>query len=201
MNTPHPRFPVIGQAVPHRGNAFSTWLAQSAMRLAGWRIDGNFPDTGKFVAIVAPHTSNWDFFVGVAAIFSLRLRIRFFIKDTVFHWPIDNILDWLGGIPIDRTQTHGVVAQAVGDFERRDQLVLAITPEGTRRRGVPWHTGFYRIAVGAKVPIVPVTFDYRERVICLGPALYPNGDADTDIAKLKAYCSGNSPPALSEVRI
>ena len=184
-------FPVTGELVPHRGNGFSTWLAQSAMRVAGWRFDGNLPNMRKMVIVVAPHTSNWDFFIGIAAVFSLKLQLRFLIKHTVFWWPAGPILSWLGGIPIDRTAAHGVVAQAVEDFAKRDELALAITPEGTRRRGVQWKTGFYQIALGAGVPMVPATFDYLGRVIYLGPPLTPSGNADADIAKLKAYCVGD----------
>jgi 1-acyl-sn-glycerol-3-phosphate acyltransferase len=193
------QFPVIGDALPHRGNAFSTWLAQTTMRLAGWRIEGNFPDVGKLIVIVAPHTTNWDFFVGVAAIFALRLRIRFFIKHTVFRWPAGSVLKWLGGIPIDRTHAHGVVAQAIGDFERHAQILLAITPEGTRKAVKRWHEGFYHIALGAQVPIVPATFDYRERIVFLGPPLFPGGNATAEIARLKAYCVGRRPDHAASV--
>jgi 1-acyl-sn-glycerol-3-phosphate acyltransferase len=186
-------FPIIGPALPHRGNFISTRLAQWCMRVAGWRIEGNFPDVNKLVIIVAPHTTNWDFFIGVAAFFALRLRIRFLIKNTVFRWPVAGILDWLGGIPVDRAAPHGDVPQAIESFAQRDRLALAITPEGTRRRGVPWHTGFYYIALGARVPIAPATFDYRERVVHLGPALYPGDDVEADLAKLKAFCTGGRP--------
>jgi 1-acyl-sn-glycerol-3-phosphate acyltransferase len=184
-------FPVVGVELPHRGNRVTVSLAQAAMRAAGWRIDGNFPNTGKLVAIVAPHTSNWDFFIGVAAIFALQIRVRFLAKHTLFRWPVNGLLRWLGGIPVDRSQAHGVVSQVIDDFQHYPRLMLAITPEGTRKRGVRWHEGFYHIAHGVKVPVVPVTFDYHARTVFIGPALHPSGNAQAEIEELKRFCDGD----------
>jgi 1-acyl-sn-glycerol-3-phosphate acyltransferase len=184
-------FPRIGAALPRRDTPFTTGLAQATLRAAGWGIEGNFPDVPKLVVVVAPHTSNWDFIVGVAAIFALHLRVRFLAKHTLFRFPFNLLMRPLGGIPVDRSRSHGVVAQVIEDFQRYDKLALAITPEGTRKRGARWKEGFYHIALGAKVPVSPVTFDYRARRIFIGPALNPSGDAQAEIEALKAFCDGD----------
>jgi 1-acyl-sn-glycerol-3-phosphate acyltransferase len=196
------RFPVLGDSLPKRGNGFSTWLGQAFLNAVGWRIEGNFPDVPKLVVILAPHTSGWDFFIGVAAKFALRIRVTFLGKDTLFRWPTNRLMRWLGGIPVDRSTPHGVVRQMVDDFARRGQLALALAPQGTRRKGTPWHEGFYHIALGAGVPIVPVTLDYARRVLAIGLPLRPTGDRGNEIARLKKFCSGTYPaqilPPVSE---
>jgi 1-acyl-sn-glycerol-3-phosphate acyltransferase len=183
-------YPVVGPALPQRGNRLTTWLAQNCLRACGWRVDGAMPDVPKLVIIVAPHTTNWDFVLGVAVIFALRFRVRFLAKHTLFRRPLGAMMRWFGGMPVDRSQPHGLVSQVVEDFRRFDKLALAITPEGTRKAVSKWHEGFYYIALGAKVPIVPVTFDARRRVVDIGKALQPSGDAQTDIARLQAFCTG-----------
>jgi 1-acyl-sn-glycerol-3-phosphate acyltransferase len=186
-------FPVLGDSLPKRGNGFSTWLAQASLSLFGWRIEGDFPDVAKLVIILAPHTSGWDFFIGVAAKFALGIRVKFLGKDTLFRWPTNRLMRWLGGIPVDRSSPHGVVGQVVEDFARREQLALAVAPQGTRRKGAPWREGFYHIALGAGVPIVPVTLDYARRVLGIGLPLRPTGDRENEIARLKNFCTGAYP--------
>ena len=170
---------------PRRGNAFSRGLGRALLGLAGWRIAGAFPALPKFVLIVAPHTSNWDFFIGVAGMLATGLRANWLGKHTIFRFPITPVLRWLGGEPVDRSAPQGIVAAAVAHFRHRAQWVLALSPEGTRR-GVAWKTGFHRIAMGADVPIVPVWFDYRSRTIGIGAPVALRGDESVDIARLRA---------------
>ena len=184
-------FPVIPATLPRRGNRATAWLAQAALTAFGWRVVGNFPPVAKLVAVLAPHTSNWDTVVGVGAKFALGIRVTFLAKDSLFRWPMGGLMRWVGAIPVDRTAPHGVVGEAVADFAQHDKLVLALAPEGTRRKGVPWREGFYHIARGANVPIIPVTVDYRRRVLAIGPALWPTGDRENEVARLKAFCSGS----------
>jgi 1-acyl-sn-glycerol-3-phosphate acyltransferase len=181
--------PVLGPQVPRRGNALSRALATALMRLAGWRFEGVVPDLPKFVLIVAPHTSNWDFFVGVTAMFALSLRGTFLGKDTLFRWPVGPVMRWLGGIPVDRHSPHNVVDQSIAYFERRSKLVLALSPEGTRKKLPAWRTGFYFVARGAGVPILPVAFDYPHRMIRLMPLFETTGDQASDFATLANYFS------------
>ena len=136
--------------------------------------------------IVAPHTSNWDFFICILAMFALGLRLSWLGKHTIFFWPAAPILRWLGGEPIDRASPLGTVETAIERFNSRAQWVLGLSPEGTRKLTTEWKTGFYRIAVAARVPIVPVALDYRRRAVAVGVLLWPSGDFDADLATLQA---------------
>ncbi len=171
---------------PRRGTSLSRMLARRLLGLAGWRVEGELPDCPKFVIIVAPHTSNWDFGIGVLAMFATGLRASWLGKHTVFRFPLTPVLRWLGGEAIDRTSPHGTVGTAIEHFRNRPQWVLGLSPEGTRRRVDRWKTGFYRIAVGAGVPIVPVTLDYRTRMLAVGSPVVPGPNEAVEIAKLHA---------------
>jgi 1-acyl-sn-glycerol-3-phosphate acyltransferase len=178
--------PVLGANVPRRGNALTALIAQSIMRLTGWRFEGSFPDMAKFVVIVAPHTSNWDFFVGVMAIFAAGFRGTFLGKHTLFRWPFGIVMRWLGGVPVNRSRPSNVVEQVIHYFRSRPAMILALSPEGTRKKLPAWRTGFYNIAKGAGVPIMPVAFDYPRRRIVLLPPMFTSDDQQADFARLGA---------------
>lgn len=161
-------------------------LGRTYLRGAGWRIDGAFPADPKYVLIVAPHTSNWDFLVGVAVAFAVELRASWLGKHSLFQPPFTSFLRWLGGIPVDRSASHGVVGACVRAFETAPNLMLALAPEGTRKGVSQWKSGFYHIAVAAGVPILPVGFDYREHVVRLMPLFHPSGDLDRDLPLIQA---------------
>ena len=182
--------PPLGPNVPRRGNFVSRWLGRTAFAAGGWQFSGALPDLPKFVVIVAPHTSNWDFFVGIAAVFALGLRISFLGKDSIFRGPPGAILRWLGGIPVDRSVSRDRVSEMVEVFGDHERLVVGVTPEGTRKRVTEWKTGFYHVACGAGVPIVPVAFDYAKKTVMLMEAFNPTGDVEGDIAKLRRLYSG-----------
>lgn len=143
----------------------------------------------KAVIIVAPHTSNWDFFVGLAVDLALDLKASFLGKHSLFVWPVKGLLEWVGGIPVRRGAGENIVDQMVAEFAKRDELVLAIAPEGTRRKVNEWHTGFWHIARGAGVPIILVSLDYGRRVLTLGPAITPSDDLEADLRVIKARFS------------
>ncbi len=159
-------------------------------RAMGWRIEGSFPDIPKMVVIVAPHTSNWDFFGGFFAYLQLDLDATWFGKHTLFKWPFGAFFRHFGGIPIKRGRSASVVDLYVEEFERRDRMVLAIAPEGTRKKVRSWKSGFYRIAVGAKVPIVPVAIDYGRKVLRIDVPFEPTGSFDDDLPLIKARYAG-----------
>ena len=181
--------PTIGNAVPKRGNRFWQWIAGSLLSAFGWVVEAEVPNESKIVLIGAPHTSNWDFLVAMGAIFSLDINMFWMGKHTMFRWPFKGIIKWLGGLPIDRSASSGVVDQMIEAFNERDELVIGLAPEGTRKGVAKWKTGFYHIAHGAKVPIVMVQFDYGRKAVVVGPTLIPSGDIRADMAKIRSVFS------------
>lgn len=179
--------PPVGDQVSRRGNFITDAIARALMLLTGWRFEGALPNLSKFVLIVAPHTSNWDFPLGVMAMFGLGIRGTFLGKDSLFRPPFGFYFRWLGGVPVDRSSSNNVVDQTIAYFTTRDRIILALSPEGTRRKIPQWHTGFYWVAVGAGVPIVPVAFDYPRKRIVLHPPQVMTGDAEKDIAHLRGF--------------
>jgi 1-acyl-sn-glycerol-3-phosphate acyltransferase len=178
--------PVLGPSVPRTHGPFAAAFGRLAMRLLGWRFEGNLPDLPKMVMIVVPHSSNWDVPIGLAAKFALRLEARFIAKHSVFWWPLGAVLRALGGIPVNRTDAGDFVAESAEAFRVATRLVLIITPEGTRAKVERWKSGFHRIARAAGVPIVLTTFDYSRKVIGFGPPLHPGDDYAKDLAALQA---------------
>jgi 1-acyl-sn-glycerol-3-phosphate acyltransferase len=190
--------PIVGDALPKRGNRFSQTIAQSLMTLFGWRIEVNgAPNLPKLMLVGAPHTSNWDFVLTLATFFALNVRISWMAKHTFFRWPFRGVLAWLGGVPVDRTsQDDGIVNQTIRAFDSHDKFVIAIMPEGTRSKARKWKTGFYHIAQGAKVPIVLIRFDYGRKVMGIGPTIEPSGDIAADMAHIQsifAVIEGKNP--------
>jgi 1-acyl-sn-glycerol-3-phosphate acyltransferase len=193
MNLPEP-----GNNLPRRGGAVRAAIGRTLVRLAGWTIDPEIPDLPKFVVIAAPHSSNWDFVVGIGLIFALRLDIHFIGKAELFRGPLGPMMRGLGGLPVDRSQPQGVVEQTIALFNSHDRLIVAVAPEGTRKPVTKWKSGFYRIALGAGVPIVTGYFDTRRRVVGMGQPFHPTGDAEADIAQLRAFYA--SMPRRDQVR-
>lgn len=147
------------------------------------------PDVARAVIIVAPHTSNWDFWVGLWVHLVLDLKASFLGKHSLFVWPVKGLLTWIGGIPVRRGAGENVVDQMIAEFAKRDELLLAIAPEGTRKKVAEWRTGFWHIARGAKVPIILVSLDYGRRVLTLGPTITPSDDLESDLRTIKAHFS------------
>ena len=179
--------PHLGAAIPRRHSAAARRFGAAVLRLLGWRIEGEFPDLPRFVVAVGPHTSNWDFVVGCAAMLALDLRLSFLGKHTLFRGPLGALMRWMGGIPVDRTSPHGVVQQSVEAFSREPQRILAIAPEGTRRARGTIRSGFLHIARGAQVPVMLATLDYGKRVVGLGPTFWPGDNVETDIERVRRH--------------
>lgn len=176
-------------AFPTRGNAFSRWVGRVGMRvLGGWRVNGQMPEIRQAVIPVAPHTSNWDFFVGVFVMLALGLKLSYLGKHTIFRFPVNGILRALGGIPVDRGAAQGVVMQMAAEFAKRDQLVLALAPEGTRKKA-KWRTGFLHIAKQAKVPVIPVAFDYSRKTVDIAAPMMILGDIDEELVRVQQAVS------------
>jgi len=178
--------PIISPNVDSRGNALTRTAATMLMRLSGWKFTGEpFPDLRKFVIIVAPHTSNWDFVVGVMAKYAIGLRGTFLGKDSLFKFPMGLLMRWLGGFPVDRSSAHDVVAQTANLVKARDRVVIALSPEGTRKAMERWRSGFWWIAHKTGIPILPVAFDFSTRSIHVYPVFHTTGDPKRDIPELR----------------
>lgn len=153
-------------------------------RMRGWKAVGVVPEPRRFILIAAPHTSNWDFinFLGLTA--DLGIRPFFMAKLSLFCWPIGGFMRQMGGVPVDRRNSGNVVEQMTQEFARRAEFMLTVAPEGTRGRAQKWRTGFYQIAMAAKVPMAVGMMDYRTRTGGLGPLIWPTGDFRADMQKI-----------------
>ena len=165
----------VPPSIPRRGNAVSRAIGRTGLALLGWSLEGDVPDSPKLVVVVAPHTSNWDFIVGLFVKFALTLDASFLAKHQLFRRPFGTLFRYWGGIPVVRSPASDMVDQIVAQFSRRRQLFLAIAPEGTRKPVPRWRSGFYHIAREAHVPILLVALDWRRKVVHFGPTIRPNG--------------------------
>lgn len=178
-------------------------LAAAGLRLFGWRLDVNLPDDQRYVLVVAPHTSNWDFVVGFAAKIAVGLQLNVMAKHSLFRGLFGRWLRWMGCLPVDRRAPRGFIGQMADAFERSEYMVLAITPEGTRSYTDYWKAGFYHIAWAARVPIVLASLDYGARVVSVGERIEPTGDMEADMAPIRAFFAdkrGKRPSQQGPVR-
>jgi 1-acyl-sn-glycerol-3-phosphate acyltransferase len=169
--------------------AFLMWL----YRRQGWKAEGVIPHPRKFVIIAAPHTSNWDFVYYIGLTQTLGIMPHFMAKTALFRWPMRNFMLDMGGVPIDRKKGGNYVQAMIDEFARRDEFMLTIAPEGTRGSVKQWKTGFYHIALGAGVPMVVGMMDYGRKTGGLGPAIWPTGDYEADMAKVAEIYASVTP--------
>lgn len=173
-------------------------IAQFCFWLTGWKKVGKYPEnTPKSVMIAAPHTSNWDFFYARAAFFLLGIPVKTTIKKEAMFFPMNLILKSFGVIPIDRSKKssalskkNSMVDAMVQLFKERNELVIMITPEGTRKYVPRWKTGFYHVAKRANVPIILGYLDYKKRHAGIGPVIYPGDDIDHDMKTIMDFYRG-----------
>jgi len=169
---------------------FVQWLGRSLLSVLGWKVLGGIGEehTNKnLVVIVAPHTSNWDGILGVAAIAGLDARISFIGKDAAFKYGLGAFLKYMGGIPIDRSNPRGVINDAIEKIKKMNGTLLGMAPEGTRSKVDAWKTGFLRIAEGIDAKIIPASIDFKTKEILLGKVFAPSGDNKKDIRDLQDY--------------
>ena len=165
-------------------------LSKLILRLLGWTYEAKTPDYNKCVLVVAPHTSNWDFFMGKLGYTALGRNANFVIKKAWMFWPLSILITKLGGIPVDRSKANRFTDQIADIFNKRDIFNIAITPEGTRKINTKWKRGFYIIALKAKVPIVLVKIDYGEKKMSLFDVFIPTGNEHEDIEAIKQKFKG-----------
>jgi 1-acyl-sn-glycerol-3-phosphate acyltransferase len=153
----------------------------------GWRVEGSIPDLKRFILIGAPHTSNWDFVLAMAAILGLNLRMRWMAKHTIFKPGVVWFMEWLGGIPTDRTNPKTIVDNVARIAKREKGVIIGLTPEGTRKKVEKWKTGFLRIAKTLDCPILMVGLNFPSKIIFIGDLYHPSGDNDADLVAIKEY--------------
>jgi 1-acyl-sn-glycerol-3-phosphate acyltransferase len=170
-------------------------IAQTLLRLLGWRIafDG-FP-TRQGIAVVYPHTSNWDAPVMFLVKWAVGVQVMFWGKDTLFRIPaLGAWLRWLGGVPVKRTSAQGMVGEMIAQMQAKkaaaEYFWLGLAPEGTRKYIPGWRSGFYRVALAAQVPLLIVTLDYSRKQVLLNQFLRLSGDEAADMARIGALCAG-----------
>lgn len=155
----------------------------------GWKIEGNgiSPGIKKAVVIGAPHTSNWDFVYGIAAIHLFGLRLNYLAKKELFVWPIKKLFTGTGGIPVERSKNTRMVDMIISMFSKADRFILIIPVEGTRKRVDKIKTGFYHVALGAGVPIIMGYIDYRQKRAGFSEPYHPSGNRNKDAAVIKKF--------------
>jgi 1-acyl-sn-glycerol-3-phosphate acyltransferase len=170
-------------------NTLLRWLSIAFLGLTGWKVVGKLPpDAAKSVLIAAPHTSNWDLPYTLMVCFALRLNVYWMGKASIFTPPFRGVMMWLGGIPVDRSQSSNLVADSSAAIARATgPLQLIVPPEGTRSGTRYWKTGFYYIAAGAGVPILMAYLDYEKKIGGLGPVFQTTGDIGADLLTIKAF--------------
>lgn len=174
--------------IARSGRPIRSRLGRLALRLAGWRSEVQLPNVPKMVIVAAPHTSNWDGFYAIATVFALDLRIAIFAKHTLFRWPLlGGFFRRAGLLPVDRSAAGGLVGQTHRAFAEREQLIVCVAAEGTRRRNPNWKSGFWQIARSAQVPIVCAYLDYRRKVVGTGPVFMPSEDFAQDLALIQGF--------------
>lgn len=165
-------------------------LARAVLRLFGWTVVKELPPEDRYVVVVAPHTSNWDFPVGMLARKAMELDARWVGKKSLFRFPFGPIMRALGGVSVDRSRPQNFVGQVVERMCSEEDFVLVITPEGTRSRTERWKTGFYYIAQGAEVPVALAFLDFGRKRVGVGDWFWPSGDLEADMDRIRDFYEG-----------
>lgn len=184
-------------------------LARQLLGLLGWRLVFEGFPARQGVILVYPHTSNWDFPLGVLTKWATGVRAHYWGKDSLFRIPLLGAwMRWIGGIPVDRSHRSGIVASTALQLrqarERGQDWWLAAAPEGTRSLSTGWRSGAYQVAVQAQAPIALVSFDYPSRTIRVADFVQPCGDAAADFAHFRsvfATVRGYRPELASPIRL
>lgn len=196
---------IMGRSVQLRGSA----LARRMLEAAGWQVKFDGLPAQQGVAIVYPHTSNWDLPIGLLAKWAIGFEPSFWGKDSLFKLPLFGAwMRWIGGVPVDRESPRGLVEQMVARVKQAKDsgefFWLVIAPEGTRGYHDHWRSGFYRLAHQAAVPLALVYFDYEEKVVGFERFIRLSGNTDDDMAVIAEYLShrrGKRPEMAAPVRL
>ena len=174
------------------------FVFKTIFKVSGWKIVGSVPSGfKKYILAVGPHTSNWDFPLGIIARSVLCIRDAKFIgKSSLFHFPYGWFFRMLGGYPVERSKKQDMTSQVADIFNKHENFIVAIAPEGTRKKTDRLRTGFWYIAKKADIPVIPFGIDYRRKEIVIGETLWPGDDIHKDLEKIVAFyktCTGKNP--------
>ena len=164
-------------------------IARFGINISGWTIKGRVPDEERIVIIAAPHTSNWDFVLAMLAIFGLNIKLRWLGKHSIFKPGFKNFFKWLGGIPVYRDNPSNLIDNVVKIVKKEKSIVIAMTPEGTRKKVKRWKTGFLRIAKQTHSKILLISIDAPTKSIEIGKVFNPTGNSEDDLAFIQKYYS------------
>ncbi len=184
----------LGNLVPKRNGTIVPPISSWLMKVAGWRTVGEIPNISQAVVLALPHTSNVDGVYALPSLFALDIKISIMGKHTLFKVPVlKQLLTWTGIIPINRSIKGSVLQASIDKFKTGEPLFLGLSPEGTRDYTQSWKTGFYYLAVGANVPILPVALDYNTKEVRFLTPVYPTGDIEADLPKIYEQYRGVIP--------
>ncbi len=174
-------------------------------KMAGWKIEGGLPaDLKKCIIVAAPHTSNWDFFYAIPALYLFKIKMNYLIKKESMVFPASIFLKRTGAIGVERKgDAKGLVDELAQKLKEAEELALVVAPEGTRKSVTKWKTGFYNIALKAELPIALSYLDYSKKIAGIGPVIYPTGDYQRDLLEIQEFYRSVIPknPATYAVNI
>ena len=184
------RFPRLPPLVPSRGGKLSQALFKQLFLAQGWQLKGEFPNLPKAVAIISPHTSNIDAWLGFNALLGLDIQITIFGKDSLFRTPLKPILEWIGVVPVVRDTPQGHTRQIVDVINKTDRIWVGMVPEGSRKAPEKIRSGFYHIAKAAHLPIVMFSFDYDIKTVHILGVYHLTGDYEYDLEQIYKHYEG-----------
>ena len=170
-----------------------TWICRLLLQLMGWKTSGfeQMHHLKKYIIIVAPHTSNWDIPLGLLVRKACRLdKVKYLGKSSLFRFPLGIIFRALGGYPVERNRSTNLVQSYVNIFNAHDNFAIVMAPEGTRKKVEHFKTGFYFIAKGAGIPIIPCQFDFGSHEVKFLPPFIPSEDEKKDMDYLESLFKG-----------
>jgi 1-acyl-sn-glycerol-3-phosphate acyltransferase len=165
-------------------------LCRFFLRCIGWKATGtqSFLHIPKYIIAIGPHTSNWDFLIGILVKYAYKLdSVRYLGKESLFKAPHGFIFRALGGYPVIRSGGLNQVDAYIQAFNKNTHFAIVIAPEGTRKKVDRLKTGYYYIAKGAQIPIIPATMDYTTRTVIFENPFYPGDNGEDDLKTLDLF--------------
>ena len=169
-------------------SSLSQWLGKTILNSLGWKVSGSIPNEERILIVAAPHTSNWDFVIGMGALLGLNAKIKWIGKHTLFKPGIKWFFSWLGGIPVNRNNPASFIEDVTNMIKRDNGLMIGVAPEGTRKKITRWKTGFLRIAKLTQSKILFIAIDEPSKTIRIENSLFiPTEDRENDLTLVKNY--------------